>query len=675
MSNTNADFSVKSEYIHRGGWTNWNGDFTTGGEITVTKSAADLLNIFIGIFFVFMESGLWSLICFALFLYRRWLNLETVGDPPTDRVRGRDAIWHQKQAILRNAGDDFSVGLSYFELWCAYGWSKSAVIWRTWPTILAALLSFTSFLVALPFVISYLLLDSQGNEVLIQSPNCGWWEASFQNDKAVASREVTNRTREAVQYADNCYESDEPSDLCDNFLMKRKLKWTRWHNTACPFGEGICLGDNTFPAFQMETMLLDSHEDFGMNAPKNDRFALQKTTTCVPLDVQTWSEVVDGTLNGENITQVYFGATSSSQYTYSVSNLQFIAGPDYKLAAYTSYASEDPASKTFSPIKQLQRTDADISVIFLNNNMIPVTGLYGPCRDPFFSATKRQLEASPGYYLPDNPITAIGCADQYAFHNPVTGKWSNQTGMMQLGNDITKDWGLTAKQVAAMSSLRWILGNAGATGTPIQVIGSDALRARKFPGVFNNFQNPLPDDQWKNEVGYWFNIGLATLQLKFISISTGPQNQDGMENVLPALSEGTRHDYESIICNSQKIHNNSFKNFHRAGFIALAAIGGLLVFMPYIFIKSALAWGHRYKKAFVLEWVSYGQLQMLRMANEGINIEGWQDCGGEIPSLAGKNIGSVDASLTMHGKPHPRLRQPRSDVEIPRAEVWNNPGV
>ncbi|KAH7144499.1 hypothetical protein B0J13DRAFT_502588 [Dactylonectria estremocensis] len=651
-------FYVKPDYIRKGGWTNWDGDVTTGGKITVAKQNAELLMVFIGIFLVFMEAGLWSLISFALFIWRRSQNLKLVGNASTSTSADRDALWHQQQATLRNGGDDRTVGITYISLWLNYGWRDPDVFLRTFPTIFIALLSFLTFLIVLPFITAYFMLDYQGVEVLIDSPLCGWWEASFENDVVIASTEVANRTREAIQYTDICYEDDAPSELCDRFLMKRRLKWTGWHNTECPFEAEMCLGDETFPAFQMRTMLLDSHEHFGMNSPKAGRFALQRTTTCAPLDVRAWSLVDDGTLDGENITKVYFGATSSDDYTFGVSNLQSKASAGYNLASYHYYTANQSVG-TFVPINELRRDDGDVSVIILNNNMVPISGINGPCRDPFYSATNRHDDAFPDWYLPDAPITAIGCVDQYAFYDPVTHDWSNQTGMLMLGTDITKETGLSPMQVAAMNTMRWALGQVGAIGRLVETVGSDMLKAKKYPGLWDGFQNPLPNDQWKKEVAYWFNTQLAALQLQFIRISTGPQDTTGMENVLPILSEGSSHDYEGMICHWQKIKDNEFKNFYRAGFVSLAVIGGLMIIAPWFLIKLVVFWGRRKKNAFVLEWISYGNLQLLRMANEEAGVGGWDKYDDEIPlSPLGKNILTVDVEASnVDGKRHPKLRK------------------
>ncbi|KPM39885.1 hypothetical protein AK830_g6665 [Neonectria ditissima] len=662
MSNPYPDFYVKPEHIHKGSWTNWNGDQTTGGKITVLKNRAELLMIFIGIFFVFMEAGLWSLVSFGLFVWGRSRN----------PGRDRDALWHQQQTTLRNAGDDRTVGLTYISLWLAYGRNDRAIMLRTFPTVFVALTSFAIFLIALPFMTAYAMLDNQGVEVLIESPSCGWWKASFADNVVLASTEVTNRTREAIQYADTCYETsqtDAPSDLCDNFLMKRKLDWVGQAD-ACPFEKGMCIGHADFPAFEMRTRLLDSHEHFGMNSPKQGRFALRVTTTCSPLNVKAWSSVEKGPTFGEKVTRVYFGRTASDNYTFYVSSYQAQAGTDYRLGAYHSNTHDQDATApfTFTPIKQLRRDDGDVSVIFLNNNIIPIAGFNGPCRDPFFSATQQET-GTRGWYLPDDPITAIGCVDQYEFHNPLTNDWSRKTGLLKLGTDLTKDSGLLWRQVAAMNSFRWALGEVGPTGRQAAVVGPDALKAKKFPGVFNGFQNPLPNDQWKKEVRYWFNARLAALQLQFIRVSTGPQDSSAMVNILPTAADGASHDVEGFICHSQKIKSGGFKNFHRAGFVALATVGGLMIVVPWLFMKFAVHWGGRRKNALALEWISYGQLQMLRMASEGVGVEGWRNCDGEIPYLPlEQSIASVDAEMMIDGRPHPRLRhrlEPPGDTEMP----------
>jgi len=319
---------------------------------------------------------------------------------------------------------------------------------------------------------------------------------------------------------------------------------------------------------------------------------------------------------------------------------------------------------TFTPLPELTRTDGDLSIIFLNNNGIPVAGTNGPCEDPFFSATGKQLDSFPDYYMADSPVTAIGCLDQYQLRNTVTGELTDYSGMLDLGQGV-ENWAgsLSHSQFAAMAQLQWSIGQIGGIGSTVEAIGADALRAKKYPGVFDNFQNPLPNDQWKNEVGYWFDIGLAKLQLLFVNIATGPQEvgTPGLTNVLPVMASGAKSgtDYVDLICHSQKIHDGDFKNFHRAGFIVLAVLGILLLVFPSLFTKFII-WRFR-NRADVLAWTTYGNLQLLRLASEAGGVRDWVGCDEETPFLEpDRCIGSVDTTATDgKGRPHPVLLPPR----------------
>ncbi|KAH8590047.1 hypothetical protein B0O99DRAFT_655110 [Bisporella sp. PMI_857] len=640
---TRGNLYVQPEHVHTRGWTNYNGNAVGGGQITMAKDTAELLNIFIGIFLVFAEAGLWDLISFWCFKFNRQLRKGSTGSL-------RDGLFHQQQTVLRNGGSPLSIAMAYGQMWKAWGLRNPEVITRTWPLILTAMLSFIFFLVALPFITALALLDNQGVEVLIRSPNCGFWKAVFTNTDTdtTASAIMTNQSWEAVSYVDDCYESDAPSTLCDRFLPQRRLPTFEWSATPCPFDVDVCLDTDKFPAFKMQTEVLDSHKDFGINAPPNDRIKLQRTTICSPLNVTRFTNITNGTVLGEKITGVYFGPIAGFEYTFGVSNYEKIATPGYHLSAVSSYPANGTAyASTFTPIEGLTRKDADVSVVFLNNNMMPIRGIDGPCSDPFFTATNQSLLKQKDFYWPDMPITAIGCTDQYAFGNPVTGQWTEPMAVLDSTDwgNYTKDWDLSARQVAAFATLTWALSESGGIDRVILGLETEALLAKKYPGVFSGFQSPIPNDQWKKEVSYWFKNGLAKLQLHLINIAIGPPDTtlSGLQNLLPILS-ADRDDLVEIICSSQKVHNVEFKNYHRAGIIALVAIGGFLILFPIPF-RCFYTWRWKQRED-ILSWSSYGALQLLRMVIEGVGVHGWLGCDNDTPYLKlwGSPAGDLDAA-------------------------------
>ncbi|KAI9148290.1 hypothetical protein HJFPF1_12118 [Paramyrothecium foliicola] len=635
-----SNFYANSDYVFRGGWTNWNEDSASSGQITMLKEYAELLSIFIGIFLVFIAAGLWTSISYTCFQWnrRRHVTLrkreQQAGQRASDHY---DGLYHQMQTVLRNGGNDINIGLAFLKLWLAWG-RKPAVTVRTLPIVTLSLLSFFFFLVALPFITALLLLDGQGIEVLIKSPNCGFWLPDLGGDSMGGSTAMLNQSLEAISYVDSCYEGSAKSALCDAFLTSRRLPVVTVHNVECPFDKSVCLpryeGDNR-PAIMFKTGALDSHKHFGINSPLEGRLKLQRTTTCSPLNVTKFSRETEGSFPSEVITGVYLGPSvlNSYNYTYGVSNLQIAAKASYNLECLNSRIGNGTAySALFEPISELQRDDADISVIFLNNNHIPVAGMDGPCKDPFFSATKRPLEILEGYYWADSPVTAIGCIDQYELGNAVSGEWTRPMSYSDATSNNTFIKGLSKRQTAAFSTFTWGLGQTGIDHV-VQVLGTSALRAMKYPGVGIEGQNPLPNDQWKAEVEYWFLIGLAKLQLATVNVALGPNDPTvpGITDYTPYVVSG-RDDILDIVCSSQKIFNLEFKNLHRAGFITLAVLGGLCIIVPSL-VTRFIIWRWKNSRE-VLSWIAYGQLQLQRMAAEGAGVPGWVNAGEDVPILA-----------------------------------------
>lgn len=285
-------------------------------------------------------------------------------------------------------------------------------------------------------------------------------------------------------------------------------------------------------------------------------------------------------------------------------------------------------------------------------------GTDGPCRDPFFSATNQSLLIQKDYYWPDKPITAIGCTDQYAFGNPVTGQWTKPMAVLDVSDwgNYTKDWHLSAKQTAAVAALAWSIFNSGGIDRVILGLQTEALLAKKTPGVFSGFQNPIPNDQWKKEVDYWFKIGLAKLQLHLISIAIGPLDPTlpDLQNMLPSMA-ADRKDLVQLICSSQKVHNVEFKNYNFVGFIVFLVIGGGVVIVLPVLVQCLIKRLCKQRK-YVLHWTSYAALQLQRMATEAAGVDGWERLEDDIPRLNPLEApaGYLDVARVQNGRSHPR---------------------
>ncbi|RSL82415.1 hypothetical protein CEP51_005160 [Fusarium floridanum] len=659
-----SNLYVKPELVHRGGWRNWDSDAATGGQITMLKDDAELLSIFIGIFLVFVAAGLWTLIAYLIFqLNRRKRQQEGPGS--------FDALYHQQQTILRNGSSDIAIGSAFLKLWLAWG-NNPKVLKSILPIVVLALVSFGFFLIALPFITAMEMLDKQGNQVLIKSPKCGFWEPDIDGDLQGSFTVVTKQTLEAASYVDNCYETDAESALCDQFLPKRQLPILRVHNVPCPFHKSVCLPwteGGKPPAITVQTDELDSHKDFGINAPPEERIKFRRSTTCSPLNVNKYGMVFER-MTGENFTGIFFGpsAVSNWTYTYGVSDWQFVAEPSYTLSGfYWRPFGNVSYIQLFEPIPELRRNDADLTVVFFNNNNVYMLGKDGPCTDPFFSATKlANKDLLPDHYMPDSPITAIGCIDQYQFSKAGSDEWTPLASFADSTTNMTFVDQLSIKQVAAHASIRWALHQAGGIDMVIENLRTEALRAKRYPGLRHGVQNPLPNDQWMREVEYWFMIGLAKVQLGVINVALGPQDPEnsGLRDNTTFIVQ-TRKNLMDYVCTSQKIHSLEFKNLHKAGFIALAVLGGLSIILPSLVLRTMIWWRKRQPE--VLTWTSYGLLQFLRMAVEGAGIQGWERVDEDVPLLKPHDqpSGDVDVrNVGADGLPHPVWARSVSDPTL-----------
>ncbi|KAF7553351.1 hypothetical protein G7Z17_g3704 [Cylindrodendrum hubeiense] len=646
---TNTNFYVKPEYVERGGWTNWDGNAISHGQITVGKNLGDLIAVFMGMFITLVEGGLWTILAIFIFDISRNRrhhprSSQQDGCPPPPPLGNMDGLYHQQQTVLRNGGSSIYIASTYLKLWMTWGFLNWSNAGRNLPVMFLALLSFSFFFVAMPFITAYRLVEHQGDVVMIRSPNCGFWTTNLIDNEATGYNNFKNQSWEAMTYVDSCYEGDAESALCDKFLPQRQLPVHK-----------------EFPAFTMETQYLDSHKDFGINAPKDDRINMKRITTCAPLNINNFTKIHNGTLPGEEITSVYFGRSANSLQTYNVSNYQFTAKPGYNLDYYgngTAYGA------TFEPISELQHDDADVSIILFNNNGIFIQGEDGACTDPMFSATKIRINTDPDYYLADNLITGIGCIDQYSFSNPVSGEYTKLASWQDASKNATFVDGLSRRQFAAYITLGSSQGYPGGIGIDTRILSSEALRAKKHPGLVFYLQAPIPNDQWKKEVEYWFKIGLAKMQLLPLKVAMGPPDPTipGLDNILPLLSAG-QDDLVDMICSSQKVHNPDFKNLHRFGTIVLVVVGGLLILVPALVTRLLIS--RLRKRDNALAWSAYGQLQLQRMAAEGAGVHGWKGLEDEVPFLDPSDVlvGDIDVYNTADGGiPHPKWIGPDQEM-------------
>ena len=199
----------------------------------------------------------------------------------------------------------------------------------------------------------------------------------------------------------------------------------------------------------------------------------------------------------------------------------------------TAYGSDNPNASqfsAFSPIPELQRSDADVTLVFLSSNTIIFAE---EVHDPWYSARR------PGYvirsssndsvtkqtYFQDAPAGVLGCTMQEQYCNPNLPRENSCEPLRGLFSptELTLTYWRSERQ---KERFRWLsrIMNAGRVDldTVLSVLGTSALTSRY--GLFGGLQGPLPSDQWQREVENWFNITLTSIQSAFVEATTGPNN-------------------------------------------------------------------------------------------------------------------------------------------------------
>ena len=120
--------------VYLGVWTNWSRGRIRGATLTLSRRNGGLLTAFLALFVTLVGARFWRIGCF--FIHRYFAS-----------EHARDALCHQRQAILRNAADSTS---SHWDLlracwaWRQYGLAPYRSLL---PSTLFAILTFMAFAV------------------------------------------------------------------------------------------------------------------------------------------------------------------------------------------------------------------------------------------------------------------------------------------------------------------------------------------------------------------------------------------------------------------------------------------------------------------------------------------------------------------------------------------------
>ncbi|KAL0260139.1 hypothetical protein SLS55_005885 [Diplodia seriata] len=329
--------------IYRGVWTNWSHGQVLGLTLTLSRRQGDLLIAFTALFITFVGTSFWRIACFTIH------SLYSSGE-------AQDALYHQRQAMLRNSANGTSGLIRAVQLLLA--WRNKAIkpVRRIFPVIAFALLTIYGFGAASGF--SSRVSTAIGNEVLISSSNCAAAVAISTNiteQLTIYWPYITKRMSSYANYAQQCYGSSSDSEQCNTFVTKQ-LNAQITRNASCPFSAEICRTPDRNILF--DTGLLDTHADLGFNAPPSRRFLYRRTTHCAPLVADGYRRVSNFTAPDDPnfstpYAKYYYGLRNSgvnetATYKYPLLN-RFQAADRKTLSAASDYSIGYVVTLSFYP--------------------------------------------------------------------------------------------------------------------------------------------------------------------------------------------------------------------------------------------------------------------------------------------------------------------------------------
>ncbi|KAF2140948.1 uncharacterized protein K452DRAFT_351652 [Aplosporella prunicola CBS 121167] len=664
--------------IYTGYWINWSKGHTLGATITLDRRDGSLLIAFLAMFVSVVGTSFWRISCLA---FHSLYSTEAA----------QDALYHQRQAILRNSANSTSGLWSLLNvLWV---WRRSAAqikftrtrpYQRILPIIGLAAICIGGFGTAGTFSSS--ISTAMGNEVLVRSPTCGLLQINSETTDMQSAAtylypfgaELTNTY---TNYARNCITDVSDLASCKAFI-KRQLPTKIDRNASCPFQDGICKLD--YGNIVFDTGYLDSHFDFGINAPPNERILFRRISSCAPIKTDGYQKPYQDPETRENYTRYYYTTSSQNEqgsdesFTYEYPQLSqrsipeqgFNAmggGKDYTIGVSSTYtfngSYSSPPGLSLIPIPELEQPDADIHIIFLSANRILYAQIVD---DPWFSAHRSSytMKADSEYsgntttYQKDEPVSALACSIKEQYCDP----------SLPSGSQCTRFGGSTESYILAhylaqstkkRNIFDWISltinVRSGSMATVPAYLEAASLAARYKLRV--GYSGQLPDNQWQMEVESWHASSLATLQGAIADTAKGLSDLNLERWLVKANNTEERN-----ICHNQKIQNSDYFNISVFGLCFTLVLGTIVICLSYT-LEPMISWIQRSRNLDVyarLEWNTNETLQLQRLAHEELGAGVWNGCASNVPfTKSGERL----AVLDLEDKDHPRLKAPPKTFE------------
>ncbi|KAH8886884.1 hypothetical protein GQ53DRAFT_874475 [Thozetella sp. PMI_491] len=634
--------------IYTGVWTNWSRGSVMGLTVTLSRNNGNLVIAFAASFVAIVSSRFWRILCLVLHRYY-------------STPKPKDALHHQRQAILRNsANSEFSLW-KFFQLCQAWRHRVRHAFFRVLPVLAAATLCFVGFTVAGGF--SSHISTGISNAVLLDGPNCGIVKFVNAAGSGIDSfrildtyyRSSSEGIRNSINYAQQCYSANRTGVFgCESYVVPR-LSSSVDTQAPCPFADTICRSNNS--NLRLDSGYIDSHIDLGLNSPPDQRILFREVFHCAPLKTQGYkSNLSDQYINytAYNYGPILVAPTKNNvsvlgNYTYRAPTTFW----QYNVSIHSPTVNGAPyiSSPALAPIPELARTDADLFVYFLQGNGVL---FLEPVYDPWYRATVPGVmlgDESTGETLPtwrtEEAASPLGCTLQFQFCNTGLPE-GRRCGPLASQSDAyygaTPLFNISANGTAnTMNGIRfkWFWSeNSYSPSALVNLLGPQSLVSTQ--GARAGIQTLLPSNQWQLDVTNWWEGTLASLQIGAVLQATGPN--DPSVNSMVVHPNGAE---QEKLCHSQMILSTDYTSFSVFGLCFIFASGVLIIIVSFVLepILGYLERRHKYKSYELLEWQTGETLQLQRLGYQGLGTSTWSHGTDSIPLT---KAGEILESLALH---------------------------
>lgn len=277
-----------------------------GSTLTLPRREADQLVAFTAFFVALVSSRFWCLVCQA------YHTCYSTQEP-------RDALHHQRQAILRNSVSALADSFRLASLSWTWRGPISRGIRRTMLVFLSAVICAAGFATA--SVLSSWISTALNNEVLISGGGCGivMGDASDISANSLIEPYWARLASTAENYAQQCYSSESTRMVDCNLFVKDHLPGSVNQRAQCPFQAEVCRSNSS--NLYLDSGLLDSGEHFGLNTAPGDRIQFRSVLHCAPLETQGYTSTRNAP--HANYTRYHYGSTFIDATTLSPDNMTY----------------------------------------------------------------------------------------------------------------------------------------------------------------------------------------------------------------------------------------------------------------------------------------------------------------------------------------------------------------